>query len=250
MKKKNKFYSDIYSYFVLKKNINEKNIKKIFSLMRVDSTFMTTSYNRMFDVNKLLKKYIEKYFSKKIVVCDFAVSSGQSTLELFLDLNQNKIDKIYGFDKKINITIYKLGKFIFLYSSNKELLMVEYDTQCLRYRWFLLFKKIEKILPSLFNQIYLFDLINIKYNRSKLLIPNLEKINKIKFFEQDIFNVNKKYFNLFDVIRVSNLLNFSYFSETKLKKAITNLKKISKENSIILINRTPNNTKKNTEVFL
>ena len=81
---------------------------------------MTTSYNRMFDVNKLLKKYIEKYFSKKIVVCDFAVSSGQSTLELFLDLNQNKIDKIYGFDKKINITIYKLGKFIFLYSSNKN----------------------------------------------------------------------------------------------------------------------------------
>ena len=124
--------------------------------------------------------------------------------------------------------------------------MVEYDKQCLRYRWFLLFKKIEKILPTLFNQIYLFDLINIKYNRSKLLIPNLEKINKIKFFEQDIFNVNKKYFNLFDVIRVSNLLNFSYFSETKLKKAITNLKKISKENSIILINRTPNNKIKNT----
>lgn len=246
MKKKNKFYSDIYSYFVLKKNINEKNMKKIFSLMRVDSTFMTTSYNRMFDVNKLLKKYIEKYFSKKIVVCDFAVSSGQSTLELFLDLNQDKIDKIYGFDKKINITIYKLGKLIFLYSSKKELLMVEYDKQCLRFRWFLLFKKIEKILPSLFNQIYLFDLISIKYNKTKLLTPNLETINKIKFFEQDIFNVNKKYFNFFDVIRVSNLLNFSYFSETKLKKAIMNLKKISKENSIILINRTPNNKIKNT----
>ena len=72
-------------------------------------------------------------------------------------------------------------------------------------------------------------MINIKYNKTKLLIPNLEKINKIKFFEQDIFNVNKKYSNFFDVIRVSNLLNFSYFSETKLKKAIINLKKISKK---------------------
>ena len=49
-------------------------MKKIFSLMRVDTTFMTTSYNRMFDVNKLLK-YTEKHFSKKIVLCDFAVSS-------------------------------------------------------------------------------------------------------------------------------------------------------------------------------
>ena len=53
--------------------------------------------------------------------------------------------------------------------------MVEYDKQCLRYRWFLLFKKIEKILPTLFNQIYLFDLINIKYNRSKVINSKFRK---------------------------------------------------------------------------
>jgi hypothetical protein len=249
MKKNNQFYSDVYSYFILKKNINEKTMKKIFSLMRVDSTFMTTSYNRMFDVNIILKKYIKKYFSKKPVICDFAVSSGQSTLELFSDLNKQKIEKIYGFDKKIYITIYQIGKLIFLYSSRNELLMTEYNKQCLRYRYFLLFKRIEKIIPSLLNKLYLFDFINVKYKKSKLLIPNLDKIDKLKFFEQDIFNVSKKYFNFFDVIRVSNLLNFSYFSETKLKKAIFNLKKISKENSIILINRTPNKKKKNTASF-
>ena len=229
-KKSNKFYTDIYSYFVLKKNINEKTMKKIFSLMRVDSTFMTTSHNRMFDVNIILKKYIKKYFSKKLVICDFAVSSGQSTLELFSDLHKVNIEKIYGFDKKIYITIYQIGNFIFLYSSKNELLMTEYNKQCLRYRYFLLFKKLEKILPSLFNKIYLFDLFNIKYKKSKLLIPSLDKIDKINFFEQDIFNVNKKYFNFFDVIRVSNLLNFSYFSETDIKKAILNIKKISREN--------------------
>ena len=43
MRKNNQFYSDVYSFFVLKKNINEKTMKKVFSLMRVDSTFMTTS---------------------------------------------------------------------------------------------------------------------------------------------------------------------------------------------------------------
>ena len=120
MKKQNNF-TDIYSYFILKKNINEKMMKKIFSLLRVDSTFMTTSYNRMFDVNIILKKYIKNIFSKKIVICDFVVSSGQSTLELYFDLNKNKIKEIYGFDKKINITIYQIGKFIFLYSSKNEL---------------------------------------------------------------------------------------------------------------------------------
>ena len=249
MNKNNKNYTDVYSYFVLKKNFNAKMMKKIFSLLRVDSTFMTTSYNRMFDVNLILKKYVDKYFSKKPVVCDFAISSGQSTLELFMDLNKGKIDEIYGFDKQIYITIYQVGKFIFLYSSRNELLMVEYGKHCLRFRWFFLFKKVEKILPSIFNKLHLFDLFDIKYKKSKLLLQNLDKIDKLRFFEEDIFNVSKKYYNFFDVVRVSNLLNFSYFSEAKLKRAILNLKKISKENSIILINRTPNKKKKILQVF-
>ena len=41
-------------------------MKKIFSLLRVDSTFMTTSYNRMIDVNLILRKYIKKIFLKKL----------------------------------------------------------------------------------------------------------------------------------------------------------------------------------------
>ena len=243
MSKKHKNYTDIYSYFILKKNINHKMMKKIYSLLRVDSTFMTTSYNRMFDVNKLLKRYVNKYFSKKIVICDFAISSGQATHELYMDLNKTKIKNIYGFDKKIYIKIYRIKKFVFLFSSKSELLLVEFDKHCLRYRYFFLFKKIEKIL------INLFGFLKIKYKKSKLLIPNLKRIKKFKFYEQDIFNINKKYFNFFDVVRVSNLLNYAYFSETKLKKAVKNISKISKENSIVLINRTPNNKKKNTASF-
>ena len=44
----------------------KKMMKKIFSLLRVDSTFMTTSYNRMIDVNLILRKYIKKIFLKKL----------------------------------------------------------------------------------------------------------------------------------------------------------------------------------------
>tara|TARA_B110000027_G_C16090653_1_gene288239 strand:- start:663 stop:1394 length:732 start_codon:yes stop_codon:yes gene_type:complete len=217
-------------------------MEKIFSKIRVDTTFKTTSYDRMVDINKKLKNYIKKLFSKKIVICDFGVSSGQSTLELYNDLNNEKLKNIYGFDKQIYLRIYKYKKYIFLYSSRNNLLMVEYDKYCLRYRYFFVFKKFEKLL------VYLLDLMKIKFQRSSVLVPNLEKKDKCKFFEQDVFNIEKKFFNLFDVIRVTNLLNYSYFSESKLKIAILNINKISKENCIILINRTARN-KKNTASF-
>jgi hypothetical protein len=244
MKKFNNFYTDINSFFILKKNINKVRMEKIFSKIRVDTTFKTTSYDRMVDINKILKNYIKKLFSKKIVICDFGVSSGQSTLELYNDLNNEKLKNIYGFDKQIYLRIYKYKKYIFLYSSRNNLLMVEYDKYCLRYRYFIVFKKLDKLL------VYFLDLMKIKFQKSKVLVPNLEKIDKCKFFEQDIFNIEKKYFKLFDVIRVTNLLNYSYFSESKLKMAILNINKISKENCIILINRTTRNKKNIASFFI
>jgi len=244
MIKSKKFYTDIYSFFILKENINKSRLEKIFSLLRIDNTYKTTSYDRMFKVNKKLKKYINKFFPKKVMICDFGVSSGQSTLELYNDLNRKQIQYIYGFDKQIYLKIYKIKKLIFLYSLNNELLMVEYDKYCLRYRYYLLFKKIEKIV------ILFLNLVNIKYKKSNVLMPNLKNIDKCKFFEQNIFNIKKKYYNLFDVVRVSNLLNYSYFSEEKLRAAILNIRKISKDKSIILINRTTRNKKDLASFFI
>ena len=233
MKKFNNFYTDIYSFFILKKNINNTMTENIFSKLRVDSTFKTTSYNRMKDINLKLKYHIKKKFSqKKIILCDFGVSSGQSTLELYKDLKRYNIKYIYGFDKQIFIKIYKIKNFVFLFSSKNDLLMVEYNKYCLRYRYFLIFKNIEKFL------LYFLDIFKIKFKKSKVLTPDLDTIEKCKFFEQDIFKIEKKYFNKFDVVRITNLLNYAYFTKNKLKLAIINIKKISKENSIILVNRT------------
>jgi hypothetical protein len=125
MKRLDNFYTDIYSFFILKKNINKTTTEKIFSKLRVDTTFKTTSYNRMKDVNLKLKYYIKKTFpQKKIMLCDIGVSSGQSTLELYNDLNKQKIKYIYGFDKQIYLKIYKIQKLVFLYSSRNDLLIL------------------------------------------------------------------------------------------------------------------------------
>ena len=73
MKKFNNFYTDINSFFILKKNINKVRMEKIFSKIRVGTTFKTTSYDRMADVNKKLKNYIKKIFQKRLwcVILEF-----------------------------------------------------------------------------------------------------------------------------------------------------------------------------------
>ena len=189
-------------------------------------------------------KIIENVFLKKVVICDIGVSSGQSSFELYKDLEVNKVKCIYGFDKQIYIKIYKINKFVFLFSSKKNLLMVEYNKNCLRYRYFLMFKKIDKFL------FFMFNFLDIKFHSSTVILPNLNNIKKLKFFEQDIFDIKKKYFNFFDVIRISNLLNYSYFSEDKLKIAISNINKISKERCIIIVNRTTDKKKNLGSIFI
>ncbi len=244
MKKIKNFYTDINSFFILKKNLSNDRIERIFSLLRVETTFKTTSFNRMLDLNKKLKKYIKKFFSKKVIICDIGISSGQTTLELYNDLKKETIKSIYGFDKNLYVKIYRFKKLIFLYSSTNDLLMVEYDKYCLRYRYFFIFKKIQKFL------LYFFQFINLKCKETSVLMPNLDKIDKCKFFEQNIFNIEKKYYNLFDVVRVSNLLNYSYFSKKNLKLALSNINKISKEKSIIVVNRTTNKNTNLASIFL
>tara|TARA_Y100001970_G_C14187151_1_gene833238 strand:+ start:977 stop:1789 length:813 start_codon:yes stop_codon:yes gene_type:complete len=244
MKKFENFYTDIYSFFILKKTPDKLRVETIFSLLRIDSTFKTTSFNRMLDLNKKLKKYLKKIFSRKVIICDLGISSGQTTLELFNDLKGVKIKNIYGFDKNLNIKIYRLKKFIFLYDSKNNLLMVEYNKYCLRYRYFFFLKIIEKFL------LFLLKFINAKCYKSNMLMPSLDKIDKCKFFEQNIFNIEKKYYNFFNVVRVSNLLNYSYFSEKNLKIAISNINKISKEKCVVLINRTTNKKKNLASLFI
>lgn len=239
-----KNYTNIYDFFILKKIISKKRLNKIFSSLRIDSTFKTTSHNRMTNLNTKLKNYVKKFFSKRVLVCDIGISSGQTTLELYKALKNNKIKKIYGFDKQIYVKLYKINKLLFLFSLKNELLMIEFDGYCFRYRYFFLFKKLEKLL------VFLLHIFAIQFEKSTVLMPNLENISKIKFVEQDILKISKNFYNFFDVVRVSNLLNYRYFSEKKLKIAINNIKKITKEKSVILINRTTNNKKDLASFFI
>jgi len=138
--KQNNFYTDICSFLVHKKKVSKKTFENIFSNLRIDTTFKTTTFSRMNDLNTKLRNYSQKFFLNKMLICDFGVSSGQTTLELYNGLNKSQIKCIFGFDKQIYIKIFKFKKFIFLFSLNNKLLMVEFNKYCLRYRYFFFLK--------------------------------------------------------------------------------------------------------------
>ena len=79
------------------------------------------------------------------MICDFGISSGQSTYELFLDMGKTKIKNIYGFDKSKFIFVFiNLINLFFYLVKIKNFLMVEHDKYCLRYRFFYIFKNLIK----------------------------------------------------------------------------------------------------------
>ena len=64
-RKDKSLYTDVYSFFVLRKKIDKKRAENIFKLLRVDDTFKTTSENRMLDINQKLKKHLKIFLKKK-----------------------------------------------------------------------------------------------------------------------------------------------------------------------------------------
>ena len=64
-RKDKSLYTDVYSFFVLRKKIDKKRAENIFKLLRVDDTFKTTSENRMLDINQKLKKHLKNFLKKK-----------------------------------------------------------------------------------------------------------------------------------------------------------------------------------------
>jgi len=243
---KNKYYTNIYDYFVEKKVDCENQFENIYAKLKVGTTYKTTAKNRMDKLNEVSENVLSNNLNAtdKLKICDFGISSGDTTLDLIYALNEKNFSfEIIGFDKNIEATMITLGKFIFLFSSDNRLLFVEYNKYAVK-------KKIVKFF-SIFEKT-LFKFLNYsKYTEKKkidLLSNDLRNSNNFKFEEQDIFKINE-YLSQFDFIRVSNLLNFSYFSDEQINLACKNIFKILKNGGILLVNRT-SGTEENGSFFI
>jgi len=217
---------------LLGNNVDSQATDNIYSRLRCNQTYKTTKVNRFSDIDIKTKELLKNYFFKKIDVCDFGLSSGQTTLELANTLD-TQVGNLFGFDKQIRVTLYQYGKFVFLYDLDKKIMLSEYNGFSIKRRYSIILKLMEKMLYK-----FLYKSKKVKAHGTTLLSKNLQALDYFHWDEQDIFNIDRKYYNKFDFVRVANLLNKVYFNDDQLKIGIENIKYILKDGGILLINKT------------
>ena len=68
-------------------------MENIYSKLIVDSTFKTTSFQRMKTTNVKLKKYIKKFFIKKLIFVILEYPLGRQLLNFIMILTKIKLKK-------------------------------------------------------------------------------------------------------------------------------------------------------------
>lgn len=242
---KNNRYTNIYDYFIENDISTRSQVKNIYARLHVGSTVKTTKQNRMEKITEYTIDLLKRNFDTSINICDFGISSGQTTYDLYKKCNNIGLLKtLYGFDRQIYASMLCLGKFIFLFSKENDLMFGEYDKHALRTIYFYPLKKVDQLL------LFFLKKFLKKSFEIDVIINELKEKNDLYYSEENIFNINKKYHNKFEFIRVSNLLNKVYFSDRDIIIALINIKNILREDGILLINRTNSNDVDNGTFFI
>jgi chemotaxis methyl-accepting protein methylase len=212
--------------------------KIISSYSNNNNTSKYTYSNRFDDLNEILTNIILNKNTNFLNIHDVAISSGITTIELHDHLQKSNFNfKITGSDRFSEI--YHKGNIIkYFYDIDGNLVQIYFFNLFLGLKITNLFF-LSKMLFYFFKNLY-----TPKHNLKKILLID-KKFKKyinnssIQFVNYDLFD-NNQLDDKFDFIRVMNVLNLLYFTESDIVNAINKLKQTLKLGSFVLIGRTNN----------
>lgn len=205
------------------------------TIMMRNRTYKTTFHNRFSDVNRLLVQQLSDQSPHALTVLDVGVSSGISTLELFDELSRAGYEaRITGTDLFPSAYLVRVGvgKYALV---DDEGFPLQFDIGGIGIKpW---------VVPGDYrNGKFLFrKLINLEFTRRvrrileqpgdsriqsvPLISPRLQSNGQIVVCRDDITKHNPAFDARFDLIRVANVMNRSYFSDEALRGIVRNLAK-------------------------
>jgi hypothetical protein len=204
----------------------------------------TTAPNRFIDLDPLIVKYLSAFNFPKIH--DVAVSSGITSYELKLLLNETGIVSEYFISDRYMTYYYSGKRIVRIYDDKKNLLYGHIfgllaDGNLSNY--FILSRLLFSLLKRFeskkdYKKILMLDTYSTQLiNKGELKVINYDA------FETEIISE-------FDFVRCMNLLNAnSWFSDDQILKALLNIKNSLKDGGIFLIGRTNQESNINNAAF-
>ena len=194
----------------------------------------STSENRLDDLNVLSLPYV-KLLQSPVRILDVAASSGVSTAEWYEQLISEGVQfSLTATDLTINAFHLKLGLTEAVLDKKLNFIHLAFAGRGMppKAPWPIGF------LPSLLKRYLAFRMAH-GANHSvpiKLLTKRLRNGN-FAIVEDDLLN-GDGFSEDFDVIRAANILNISYFSESILRRMISNLKRRLSNRGLLIVCRT------------
>lgn len=216
---------------------------RIMQNLQIQGVWKWTRHQRLKDMDRLLSKYVAEQKWEKLHMLDVGASDGSTTLDTFEYLSQeNKIPvAITIAEKDVRLLCVKKNRTTIYFNSSRHPILIRLG------RIALCLERMEGIEGVVFNR--LASLLTRRYTQMlkygdfsasreiSLINPSVLHCPAIEVCEKNLFNPEMTWFSRYDVVRASNVLNLSYYSEQKIRKAIGILYRYLKEGGVLIISR-------------
>ncbi len=195
------------------------------STIKIGNTFKSTKQNRHNRSDKLLCNYI----NESSVILDIGASTGITSLDVISTLN-NLFAKYYITDYNIKVYYNKDKYYYYLFDINYKCILI-FNKTCVIYpnefrllKWFFKNKIQSFIEKNDLKEALLIDpkVIDVVKSNSKIEVESFSVFDK---WEKQKPNI----------VKVANLLNLAYFTNTEIVNAIKNIKVLMVDNGYLLI---------------
>lgn len=222
---------------------SSEEFSRILQSLKLNSVWKWTRRNRLKYMDRLLSECLASQGWKKFSMLDIGASDGITALDTikYLQKTNQIFVSMTMIDRNNRLLFLKRNRNILYFMSDGRPILIRFG------KFALCLEPMEGIEGLLFNKIAAMlakryaDILNQtdidKAGAISMINPAVARCPFIKVCERDLFDQDRQWFEHFDVVRASNVLTRSYYSDEKIHDAIGIAYRYLKQGGILVISR-------------
>jgi len=216
---------------------------RILQNLRICGVWRWTGRHRLKCMDSLLAEYVVDRGLKQVRMLDFGASDGITSLDTveYLERRNGVPVSVTMVERDIQLFRISKGGINLYHTSSQRYVLARYGRLALCLEPMegiegVLFNKLASRLAGWFARTLKRDAAGFSMSIS-LVNPAVSLCPSITTCERDLFQPESKWFESYDVVRASNVLNYSYYSEQQIWRAINIAYQYLKEGGALLVSR-------------